>query len=103
MLKYISQSYPFPAVRYLERYLVRDADRLIFADLLIRQVIGTTEDDGRVLFFLNFALFDELFFLCTDAFQQNRSRFIARVLWDKFTLDSVLENGLLELIRKDSV
>ena len=58
----------------------------------IIRVILTFEDDRFLLVTLDLALFDELFFLCTDAFQKNRSRLIIRVLRYKFASNSKVEN-----------
>ena len=42
----IWKSYPLPALRDVKRHFICNADRLIFADLLIRQIIGKTQDSN---------------------------------------------------------
>ncbi|MCC8135954.1 MAG: hypothetical protein LIO40_04675, partial [Ruminococcus sp.] len=51
----------FPTIRYLKRHLIRDTDRLIFANLLIRQIISTAKYAGGIFLTLDFSFFDKLF------------------------------------------
>ena len=90
--------HPLPTLRDVKRHFICNADRLIFADLLIRQIIGSTENHRRILFLFDFALFDKLFFFCTNAFQQHRSRLVIGVLRDKFSLHCHLQNGIFQLL-----
>lgn len=62
----------------------------ILTDII--RVILTTEDDGFLLVTLDFTLSDELFFLCSDAFQKDRGRFVIRVLRDKLTTDCKIKD-----------
>ena len=57
-----SKSCPYPAVRNLKWHLIRNAHRLVFADFLIRQVIGTTEDVRKVFLSFYFTFFNKLLF-----------------------------------------
>ena len=40
MLKDVAETHPFPTLRNLKWYFIRNANRLLFPDLLIRQIIG---------------------------------------------------------------
>ena len=59
-----------------------------------------SENDGFVLVLLDFAFFDQLLLLRTDALQKYTGRFIGRVLGDELSLYGHLLNGFLELIGK---
>ena len=84
-------SAPCPAFWQFKRYFIADIFDLA-ANLLIIRVILTFEDDRFLLVTLDLALFDEIFFLCPDAFQKNRSRLIIRVLRYKFASNGKVEN-----------
>ena len=60
-------------------------------DLLIIRIIPS-ENDRFMLVTFDFALFDKLFFFCANTLQQNGGRLIGRVLGNKFSLNSILEN-----------
>ena len=64
------------------------------SDIVIarRGVILTTEDDGFLLIPLELALLDEFFFLCTDALQQDRGRFVIWILWYELATNSEIED-----------
>ena len=66
--------------------------QLSIGHLLIIRVILATEDDGFLLVTLNLTLLDEFFFLCTDTLQQDRGRFIIRILWYKLATNSEIED-----------
>ncbi len=57
-------------------YLIINIIYLSICKLLIIRVIITSEDNGFLFIPLDFALFYQLFFLCTDAFQKDGSRFV---------------------------
>lgn len=44
--KQFSYSTPLPTLRDVKRHFICNADRLIFADLLIRQIIGKAQDSN---------------------------------------------------------
>ena len=58
--------------------------------------ILTTEDKGFVLILLDFSDFDKSRFFLPDFFQQNRCRFIIRILWNQFATNSKVKNFLSE-------
>ena len=41
MLKDVTETYPLPALRNVKRHLISNADRIVLADFLIRQIIRT--------------------------------------------------------------
>ena len=62
------------------------------AYLLIIRVILTFKDNRFPLITLDFALFYEFFFFCSDTFKENACRFIIRVLRYKFSSDCKVED-----------
>ena len=64
----------------------------LVANLLIIRVILTTEDDRFLLVTLEFALLDELFFLCPNAFQQDGGRFVSGVLGDELAANGEIKD-----------
>ena len=81
---------PFPRIGNLKWQLIIDAT-FNYIDLLIIRIIPS-ENDRFMLVTFDFALFDKLFFFCVNTLQQNGGRFIGRVLRNKFSLNSILEN-----------
>ena len=86
-----ANTHPLPRIGDFKRYLIRQRPHFI-ADFLIRSIIGTFENDGGVLFTLDFLFFDEPLLLRTDAFQQNAGGLVIRVLRHELALNSHLEN-----------
>ena len=84
-------STPHPAIRHQ-----KGISSLMFSTschhLLIIRVILTTEDDGFLLVTLDFPLFDEFFFLCSDVFQKCRSRFVVWILWHKPSMNGKVKD-----------
>ena len=84
-------SAPCPAFWQFKRYFIADIFDLA-TNLLIIRVILTTEDDGFLLIPLELTLLDEFFFLCTDAFKQDRSRLVIRVLRHKLAANGEIKD-----------
>ena len=88
-----SKATPAPAFGYLKGQLIVDT-ALHTVRLLIMRIIPS-ENDGFVLITLDFPSLNKLFLLGADAFEKNRGGFIRRILRDEFSLNRLLEKGLL--------
>ncbi|CUQ25633.1 Uncharacterised protein [Flavonifractor plautii] len=55
-----------------------------------------SENDRFVLVTLDFASLNQLFFLSTNAFQKDGSRFVRGVLRNKFSLNGFLQDRLFK-------
>ena len=86
---YRKETCPRPSFRDVKGYLIVDAP-LDSVQLLIRSIIGTTEDVGGAFFSLDFLLLDELLFLSSDSLQKNTCRFVIGILRNQFALNSHL-------------
>ena len=78
----------------LKKSILQDA-----VQLLIMRIIPS-ENDRFVLVTLDFTSLNQLFFLRTNAFQKGRSRFIVRILWNKFALNRFLQDGFFQKVRE---
>ena len=61
------------------------------------------ENDGFALVLLDFSFLNEPLFLYPDTLQQGLSRLVRQVLGYQFTLDSLLEDRLLEIFWKAGI
>jgi len=89
-LHYGKEVYPFPTFGNFKWQLIIDT-AFNSINLLIIRIIPS-ENDRFMLVTFDFALFDKLFFFCANTLQQNGGRLIGRVLGNKFSLNSILEN-----------
>ena len=89
-LHYGKEAYPFPAFGNLKRQFIVDA-AFNSVNLLIIRIISS-ENDRFMLVTFDFSLFDKLFFFYANTLQQSGGGFIGRVLRNKFSLNSILEN-----------